>query len=87
MVSIICWLTLLKQENLVVTVYMQRYLRGNLFRTYIAFPSHMVYIIAPLIACGEGVGVGFLYLTQLRTAISCLLDYLLNLKNPKEPKL
>ncbi|MEH2282645.1 MAG: Na-translocating system protein MpsC family protein [Nostoc sp.] len=35
----------------------------------IAFTNHMRYIIAPSSLAGRGLGVGFLYLTQPRTAI------------------
>ena len=44
--------------------------KSSFERTIIAFPNHMRYIIAPSSLALRGLGVGFLYLTQPRTAIA-----------------
>jgi hypothetical protein len=41
-----------------------------MFKLYnIAFPNHIEYIIAPSSLAGRGLGVGLLYLTQLKNSI------------------
>ena len=49
-------------------------------KLYIAFTNHMRYIIVPSLLAGRGLGVGFLYLTQLRTAIK--ITYLNRIPDP-----